>query len=150
MLLLRVAVVGALRRGVGLGRADRALREEGTGAQKRSRNSSEGQRIETQGRRDGQRVDTLEQTRDAQEEEMDCHRRELLILHDKNLELQYQLEDLENRSRCSNIRNKSVPSQAVTGKLEDFVEHLFRHVALDRKDQTLVLDRMHRVGHRPY
>ncbi|KAJ1131101.1 hypothetical protein NDU88_009444 [Pleurodeles waltl] len=73
----------------------------------------------------GQQVDTLEQTRDAREEELDCHRRELLILHDKNLELQYQLEDLENRSRCSNIGINGVPSQAVTGKLEDFVECLF-------------------------
>ncbi|KAJ1114206.1 hypothetical protein NDU88_002445 [Pleurodeles waltl] len=93
-----------------------------------------------------QRVDTLEQARVAQEVELDRHRRELLILHDKNLELQHQLEDLENRSRSSNIRIKGVPPQAVTGKLEDFVERLFRHVAPDLRDQTLVLDGTHRVG----
>ncbi|KAJ1115166.1 hypothetical protein NDU88_003392 [Pleurodeles waltl] len=45
----------------------------------------------------GQRVDTLEQTQDAPKEELNCHRRELLTLHDKNQELQYQLDDLENR-----------------------------------------------------
>ncbi|KAJ1117693.1 hypothetical protein NDU88_005890 [Pleurodeles waltl] len=39
-------------------------------------------------------VDMLEQTHDAQEEELDCHRRELLTLQDKNQEPYYQLEDL--------------------------------------------------------
>ncbi|KAJ1217415.1 hypothetical protein NDU88_005009 [Pleurodeles waltl] len=47
----------------------------------------------------GQRVDTLQQTHDEWEEEIDFHRRELIALQDKNQELQYQLEDLENRSR---------------------------------------------------
>ncbi|KAJ1163976.1 hypothetical protein NDU88_004423 [Pleurodeles waltl] len=93
-----------------------------------------------------QRIDTLEQSQDAQEEELDCHKRELLALQDKNQELQYQTEDLENRSRCSNIRIKGVPSQAVTGKLEDFVERLFRYVAPDLKDQTVLLDKTNRVG----
>ncbi|KAJ1090914.1 hypothetical protein NDU88_004042 [Pleurodeles waltl] len=51
----------------------------------------------------GQQVGPLEQTRDAREEKLDCHRRELLILHYKNQGLQYQLEDLENRSRRSII-----------------------------------------------
>ncbi|KAJ1083195.1 hypothetical protein NDU88_003355 [Pleurodeles waltl] len=45
----------------------------------------------------GQRIDTLEQARDTREEELDSHRRELLALQDKNQELQYQIEDLENR-----------------------------------------------------
>ncbi|KAJ1090849.1 hypothetical protein NDU88_003977 [Pleurodeles waltl] len=71
----------------------------------------------------GQRVDTLEQSRDAREEEVDWRRRELLILQDTNLELQYQLEDLENRSRYG---------------------------APYLKDQTLVLDRTHRVGRPAY
>ncbi|KAJ1092493.1 hypothetical protein NDU88_005603 [Pleurodeles waltl] len=35
----------------------------------------------------GQRVYTLEQAQDAREEELDCHRRELLTLHDNNQEL---------------------------------------------------------------
>ncbi|KAJ1212826.1 hypothetical protein NDU88_000470 [Pleurodeles waltl] len=37
----------------------------------------------------GQRVDTLEQTRDTQEEELNCHshRRKILTLQDKNQEL---------------------------------------------------------------
>ncbi|KAJ1090836.1 hypothetical protein NDU88_003964 [Pleurodeles waltl] len=90
--------------------------------------------------------DTLEQAQDAREEELDCHRRELLALQDKNQELQYQIEDLGNRCRRSNIRIKGVSSQAVTGKLEDFIEHLFRYVAPDLKDQTVVLDRTHRDG----
>ncbi|KAJ1120361.1 hypothetical protein NDU88_008532 [Pleurodeles waltl] len=69
----------------------------------------------------GQRVDTLEQTYDAREKEVDSHRWELITMHDKNQELQYQLEDLENGSRRSNIRVKGVPTQAVLGPLEDFV-----------------------------
>ncbi|KAJ1099764.1 hypothetical protein NDU88_004860 [Pleurodeles waltl] len=89
-----------------------------------------------------QLVDTLKQAQDAREEELDCHRRELLTLQDKNQEMQYQIEDLENRSWRSNIRIKGVPSQPVIGKVEDFVEHLLRHVA---PDPTVVLDRMHRV-----
>ncbi|KAJ1138662.1 hypothetical protein NDU88_005043 [Pleurodeles waltl] len=52
------------------------------------------------------RVDTLEQKHDAQKEELDYHRRELLTLQDKNQELQYQLEDLEKRLHCSDIRTK--------------------------------------------
>ncbi|KAJ1217871.1 hypothetical protein NDU88_005458 [Pleurodeles waltl] len=47
----------------------------------------------------GQRVYTLEQTDNVQDEEVDCHRRELLALQDKNQELQYPLEDLDNKSR---------------------------------------------------
>ncbi|KAJ1199385.1 hypothetical protein NDU88_003221 [Pleurodeles waltl] len=43
----------------------------------------------------GQWIDT--QAQGALEEELDCHRRELLTLQDKNQELQYQIEDLENR-----------------------------------------------------
>ncbi|KAJ1083995.1 hypothetical protein NDU88_004150 [Pleurodeles waltl] len=45
----------------------------------------------------GQRVDTLEQMQDARKEEVDSHRRELLALQERNLELQYELEDLENK-----------------------------------------------------
>ncbi|KAJ1110782.1 hypothetical protein NDU88_008128 [Pleurodeles waltl] len=45
----------------------------------------------------GQRMDTTEQTHDAREEQMDCHRRELLTSQVKNQDLQYQIEDLENR-----------------------------------------------------
>ncbi|KAJ1139926.1 hypothetical protein NDU88_006288 [Pleurodeles waltl] len=44
----------------------------------------------------GQWLDLVEQTQDAREEELDCHRRELLTLQDKNQDLQYQIEDLEN------------------------------------------------------
>ncbi|KAJ1217494.1 hypothetical protein NDU88_005088 [Pleurodeles waltl] len=94
----------------------------------------------------GQRVDTVEQAQDARKDELDCHRRELLTLQDKNQELQYQIEDLENRSRRSNIRIKGVPTQAIAGPLEDFVVHLFLHVAPALKEQNIVLDRTHRAG----
>ncbi|KAJ1081905.1 hypothetical protein NDU88_002077 [Pleurodeles waltl] len=94
----------------------------------------------------GQCVDTVEQTYDAQEEELDFHRRELLTLQDKNHDLKYQLEDLENRSRRSNIPIKGVPAQAVVAPLEDFVVRLFRHVAPALKEQDTVLDKTHRAG----
>ncbi|KAJ1213659.1 hypothetical protein NDU88_001291 [Pleurodeles waltl] len=42
----------------------------------------------------GQQVDT----HDAQEEELDHYRQEILALQDSNCELQYRLEDLENRA----------------------------------------------------
>ncbi|KAJ1194124.1 hypothetical protein NDU88_003419 [Pleurodeles waltl] len=86
----------------------------------------------------GQRVDTLEQMKDGREEEMDSQRR--------NLELKYRLEDLESRSRRSNIRIKGVPLQAVSGSRDDFVTRLFHHVAPTLKHQDIVLDRTHLAG----
>ncbi|KAJ1198224.1 hypothetical protein NDU88_002067 [Pleurodeles waltl] len=94
----------------------------------------------------GQRVDTVEQAQDAREEELDCHRREILTLQDKNQELQYQIEDLENRSHRSNIRIKGVLTQVIVGPLEDFVVRLFRQKAPALKEQNIVLNRTHRAG----
>ncbi|KAJ1089313.1 hypothetical protein NDU88_002464 [Pleurodeles waltl] len=94
----------------------------------------------------GQLMDTIQQTHDAQEEEMDCQRRGLLTLQDKNQDLQYQIEDLENRSRHSSIQIKGAPAQAVTGTLEDFVVHFFCHMAPALKEQNIVLDRTDRAG----
>ncbi|KAJ1127845.1 hypothetical protein NDU88_006238 [Pleurodeles waltl] len=48
-----------------------------------------------------QQVDSLEQTQDACEEDLDYHRHKLFVLQDKNLELQYHLEDLKNQSQRS-------------------------------------------------
>ncbi|KAJ1144320.1 hypothetical protein NDU88_010620 [Pleurodeles waltl] len=56
----------------------------------------------------GQRVNSLERTNDSGEEELEEHRRELLELRDTNMEIHYQLEDLENLSRRSNIHLKGV------------------------------------------
>ncbi|KAJ1200899.1 hypothetical protein NDU88_004720 [Pleurodeles waltl] len=42
-------------------------------------------------------VDTVEHCHDAQAEELDHQRQELLTLQESNRELQYCLEDLENR-----------------------------------------------------
>ncbi|KAJ1219163.1 hypothetical protein NDU88_006734 [Pleurodeles waltl] len=56
----------------------------------------------------GQLLDTVEQAQDAREEELDCQRRELLALQDKNQGLQYHIEHLENRQHHSNIRVKRV------------------------------------------
>ncbi|KAJ1088163.1 hypothetical protein NDU88_001322 [Pleurodeles waltl] len=94
----------------------------------------------------GQHIDTLEQTHNACEEELDCHRGELLTLQDKNQELQYQLEDLENGLRHSNILIKVVPAQAMTGNLEEYVVRHFRHVAPALKEQNIVLERTQRAG----
>ncbi|KAJ1157315.1 hypothetical protein NDU88_010029 [Pleurodeles waltl] len=51
----------------------------------------------------GQQIDTVEQTHDAQEEEMDQYRWEIPALQDSNQDLQYHLEDLENQLQHSNI-----------------------------------------------
>ncbi|KAJ1198381.1 hypothetical protein NDU88_002222 [Pleurodeles waltl] len=96
------------------------------------------------GRHDlGLRVDMVERNHDAQVQELDHQRQELLTLHDSNRVLQYRLEDHENRSRCSNICIRGVPAQATPGSLEDFVIRLFWHI----KDQEKILDRTHRAGH---
>ncbi|KAJ1142630.1 hypothetical protein NDU88_008943 [Pleurodeles waltl] len=73
----------------------------------------------------GHRMTSVEQTNDKREEEVDGHQHELLELCDKNEKLQYHLEDLEKRSRRSNIRIKGVPCQADSGKLEAYVTCLF-------------------------
>ncbi|KAJ1179751.1 hypothetical protein NDU88_004985 [Pleurodeles waltl] len=46
----------------------------------------------------GQRVDTIERTCDRQEEDLDLHRQEIIALQDSIRDLQYRLEDLEDRS----------------------------------------------------
>ncbi|KAJ1113675.1 hypothetical protein NDU88_001917 [Pleurodeles waltl] len=93
----------------------------------------------------GQRVDTLEQTHDLHKEELDCHWRELLNLQDRNQELQYQLEDLENRSHCSDICIIGLPTQVVTGSggVHGLSLPLYGPAL---KDLSTVLDRTHRAG----
>ncbi|KAJ1191234.1 hypothetical protein NDU88_000550 [Pleurodeles waltl] len=66
----------------------------------------------------GQRVDTLEQDQDVQEEKWDCHRRELFTMHDKNQELQCQIEDLENSLNDRGL-NAAVKRQALLIQLRD-------------------------------
>ncbi|KAJ1098880.1 hypothetical protein NDU88_003987 [Pleurodeles waltl] len=94
----------------------------------------------------GQRVVTLEQASDSGEEELNVHQHEVLELCNKNEELQYYLEDLENRLCRFNIRIKGVPIQVDSGKLENYVIHLFRHVTPDLADKDVVLDHTHRAG----
>ncbi|KAJ1201390.1 hypothetical protein NDU88_005201 [Pleurodeles waltl] len=65
---------------------------------------------------------------------------------DKNQDLQYQQEDLENRSRRPNIRLNLLPAQAAAGPLEDFIVRPFRHAAPAPKEQAIVLDRTYRAG----
>ncbi|KAJ1127298.1 hypothetical protein NDU88_005701 [Pleurodeles waltl] len=51
-----------------------------------------------------QRVDSLEQVRGSQDEELEEHSCEILTLRDKTADLNYQLEELRNRSRrCNGI-----------------------------------------------
>ncbi|KAJ1200316.1 hypothetical protein NDU88_004140 [Pleurodeles waltl] len=92
-----------------------------------------------------QRVDSLEQSQDSWDEEVEEDRRELLNFRDKTADLNYQLEDLENRSQRCNICIKGVPLQAESGKLGDSVCHLFHHVVPDRANQ-IIIDGTHRVG----
>ncbi|KAJ1145671.1 hypothetical protein NDU88_011957 [Pleurodeles waltl] len=73
----------------------------------------------------GQRVDTVERSWDIQEEELDHHSQEIITLQESNRDLQYRLEDLDNRSRHSNICIMGVPAQVTAGTLEDFEIRLF-------------------------
>ncbi|KAJ1154589.1 hypothetical protein NDU88_007335 [Pleurodeles waltl] len=93
-----------------------------------------------------QRVDSLEQVRDSHDEELVEHRQKMLTLRDVPADLNYQLEDIENRLRHCNICIKGVPLQAAAGKLDDYVLRLFTHVALNLMDQDIILDRSHRAG----
>ncbi|KAJ1177477.1 hypothetical protein NDU88_002732 [Pleurodeles waltl] len=95
----------------------------------------------------GQRVDRMQNTHDAQEEELDHYMQEILTLQESNHELQYRLEGLENRSWRSTIRIRRVPTGAMPGSLEDFVIRLFRHVAPALKAQEVILACTHRTGH---
>ncbi|KAJ1199194.1 hypothetical protein NDU88_003032 [Pleurodeles waltl] len=52
----------------------------------------------------GDYMDNLKRTDETRGEELDTHLREILELHDKNVELCYQVKELENRSRRANIR----------------------------------------------
>ncbi|KAJ1166049.1 hypothetical protein NDU88_006459 [Pleurodeles waltl] len=63
----------------------------------------------------GDRVDTLERAGETQGEPLDAYRCETLELQDRNVELRYQVEDLEKRSRRANIRIKGVLLQAAEG-----------------------------------
>ncbi|KAJ1097930.1 hypothetical protein NDU88_003046 [Pleurodeles waltl] len=94
----------------------------------------------------GQRVDTVERTCDRQEEELDHHRQEIIALQDSNRDLQYRLDDLEKRSRRSNVHIGGVPVQAIMGPLEGFVIRLFKHVVPALDDQDIILDHTHRTG----
>ncbi|KAJ1128478.1 hypothetical protein NDU88_006856 [Pleurodeles waltl] len=93
----------------------------------------------------GQRVDNIERSSDAREEELETHSKELLELRDTNMELRYQLEDLENHSWRSNVRIKGVPIRAVPGLLEEYIPCLFQHVTPELAGQDIVLDRTHRA-----
>ncbi|KAJ1179782.1 hypothetical protein NDU88_005016 [Pleurodeles waltl] len=93
----------------------------------------------------GQRVDMVERTCDIQEE-LDHHRQEIIALQDRNRVLQHRLEDLENRSRRSNIGIRGVPAQTIVGPLENFVIRLFRYVAPALDNQDIILDCTHRTG----
>ncbi|KAJ1187453.1 hypothetical protein NDU88_004229, partial [Pleurodeles waltl] len=95
----------------------------------------------------GQRVNALEPAGDSSVEELEAHRQAFLALRDKNEELLYQLEDLENRSRHSNIQIKGVLLQVDSGSVESYILHLFRHAASNREEKEIVLDCTHRAGH---
>ncbi|KAJ1082391.1 hypothetical protein NDU88_002559 [Pleurodeles waltl] len=94
-----------------------------------------------------QRVNTMEHTWYRQEEDLDLHRQMIIALQDSNQDLQYRLEDLENRSRRSNIRIRGVLMQATVGPLDRFIIRLFIHVAPAIDDQDIILDRTHWTGH---
>ncbi|KAJ1207847.1 hypothetical protein NDU88_003237 [Pleurodeles waltl] len=94
----------------------------------------------------GQWVDTVERTYDTQEEELDHHRQEIIAVQERNRDIQYTLEDLENRSRRSNIHIRGVPAQASTVPLENFMIRLFWQVALGLKYQEIILEHTHRTG----
>ncbi|KAJ1177138.1 hypothetical protein NDU88_002400 [Pleurodeles waltl] len=93
----------------------------------------------------GQREDTVDCTCDRQEEDLDHHRQEIIALQGSIWDLQYRLEDLENRSRQSNIRIKGVSAQGIVSPLEGFIISLFKHVAPAPDDQDIILDRTHRT-----
>ncbi|KAJ1082255.1 hypothetical protein NDU88_002423 [Pleurodeles waltl] len=60
----------------------------------------------------GQQVDSLECAGDWREEQLSTHSGELLEMRDKNEDVLLRLEDLENRSRLSNICIRGAPLQA--------------------------------------
>ncbi|KAJ1212508.1 hypothetical protein NDU88_000163 [Pleurodeles waltl] len=94
----------------------------------------------------GVRVDSLERTSGKQGDKLDAHRCKILDLHDKSEKLQYQVEDVENRSRRANITINVVPLQAAGGNLEDHAPRLFHHNVPELPPQEIIVDRIHRAG----
>ncbi|KAJ1096957.1 hypothetical protein NDU88_002087 [Pleurodeles waltl] len=70
----------------------------------------------------GQRVYTVERTCEAGGGTGPP--KEIIALQDSNRDLQYRLEDLENRSQRTNIRIRGILAQAIVGPLEDFVIYI--------------------------
>ncbi|KAJ1170674.1 hypothetical protein NDU88_002547 [Pleurodeles waltl] len=68
-----------------------------------------------------QKMDTVEHSHDAQVEELDHHRQELLLLQESNYALQHWLEDLKNRLWRSNIRIRRGPGTGATGRFCDML-----------------------------
>ncbi|KAJ1108208.1 hypothetical protein NDU88_005590 [Pleurodeles waltl] len=83
---------------------------------------------------------------DAQGEELDSHRREILELQEENTDLQYQVEDLEKQSQRANIRIKGVPVGAAGGNLEDYTRRLIHSIAPELAPQEFTIDRVYGAG----
>ena len=91
---------------------------------------------------------SVEDMGDAREVELHSLRKEVIALQDQHVDLQYDLQDLENRSRRYSITLKGVPLNVGSGDLEGYASRIFRHIlpALEAKDITL--DCTHRARRR--
>ena len=94
----------------------------------------------------GNRVSTLETLSDAKEEELEFYRQDLMTLKEQNMDLQLHLEDLENRSRRSNVRIRGAPRGIGNSELEQYVLRLFHHIHPPLQSEDIQLDRTHRTG----
>lgn len=65
---------------------------------------------------------------------------------DATLKLQLQMDDLENRNRCNNIKLRGIPEATTGADLIAIVKGILNTYLDKPPESELELDRVHRVG----
>uniref|UniRef100_A0A8C5P9X2 Uncharacterized protein n=1 Tax=Leptobrachium leishanense TaxID=445787 RepID=A0A8C5P9X2_9ANUR len=91
----------------------------------------------------GARTVALEQRAEEAQAAQDATQAEVAALRDRYESLQDPVEDLDNRSRQSNLRLREIPESIVD--LRDFLHRYFRLLLPEIPEEELLLDRAHQA-----
>ena len=91
-------------------------------------------------------MDDLERSADSRSEEQEMLWQRMLTLEEQQVELQVIQEDLENCSRCHNLKNRGVPRGAEVDDIPAFTRELLHTIHSSPEAPSLVLDRTHQVS----
>ncbi|KAJ1115925.1 hypothetical protein NDU88_004145 [Pleurodeles waltl] len=92
-----------------------------------------------------ERVDDLERTIDAREQDQKMVWRCMVTLEEQHIELQLKQEDLENRSRRNNVRIRGMPRDEEGADIMTYTAALLNAVRGDPSWPLPLLDRAHRM-----